>query len=43
MKTKREYWQPAMSVVELQVRNQLLAGSTGQAGFSSNPEEEEMP
>ena len=32
-----------MTVVELQVRNQLLAGSTGQAGFSSNPEEEEMP
>ena len=28
MKTKREYWQPAMTVVELQVRNQLLAGST---------------
>jgi len=43
MKTKREYWQPAMEVVELQVRNQLLAGSTGQGGFSSNPEEEEMP
>lgn len=42
MKKKRYYGQPAMHVVELQVRNQLLAGSTGQGGFGGDPEEENM-
>ena len=41
---KRKYEKPSMEVFELQHRTMLLlAGSTGQGGFSSNPEEEEMP
>ena len=40
---RKDYEKPTMPVVKVQVRNQLLAGSTGQGGFSSNPVEEEMP
>jgi len=38
----KQYEKPSMEVFELQQQQQLLAGSTGQGGFSRNPEEEEM-
>ena len=41
-KTKKCYQRPTMVVVEINSSHKLLAGSSGQGGFSRNPEEEEM-
>ena len=41
-KTKKCYQRPTMVVVEINSSHKLLAGSSGQAGFSSNPSEDDM-
>ena len=40
---RKDYEKPTMKVVKLQHQTALLQASNGQGGFSSNPEEEEMP